>query len=135
MSVGFGGYAELVLSDDSAVLYKYCCYNVNRTNYMDDKANKDGEIFISRNAFIDPEIHIRKRKTPSGKKQLVAKRIIKDIPFDLLLSEEKIKVKNASGTWKTVFDEMDYIAYRLINIIFDEYQKTGTVLDKVSFFC
>ena len=103
---------------------------------MDDKANKDGEIFISRNAFIDPEIYIRKRKTPSGKKQVVAKRIIKDIPFDLLLSEEKIKVKNASGTWKTVFDEMDYIAYRLINIIFDEYWKNRYCFwDKVSFFC
>lgn len=29
MSLGYGGYVDLVQADDTLVIYAYCCYNIN----------------------------------------------------------------------------------------------------------
>ena len=39
MSMGYGGYMDLVADDGVTLMYTYCCYNVNNdetSNYQED---------------------------------------------------------------------------------------------------
>ncbi|SDZ95960.1 hypothetical protein SAMN02745687_01218 [Lachnospiraceae bacterium NK3A20] len=133
MSMGYCGYADLQDSDETMVVYLYCCYNAN-DDYERFMQIEDGELYIERDAFVEPEIHEKIKKSPSGRKRLIEKRIKKDIPFGDLLNSGKIKVKNASGTWKTLAYGIDFMAYNILFKLFDEYQETGVLPDHISWY-
>lgn len=134
MSLGYGGYANLVQHDNTLVMYCYSCYNINNDGYKKFKESPDGELYIGRNAFVEPEIREKIKKMPSGKKKMITKRIKKDVPFGELFDMGKIKVKNAGGTWETNVSGVDIIALKILLRIFDEYQETGEIPQKVGLF-
>ena len=68
MGIGYGGYADLQQYDDTMVVYMYCCYNVNNDDYKRFMEIEDGELYIERVAFVEPEIHEKIKKTSSGRK-------------------------------------------------------------------
>ena len=134
MSMGFGGYMNLLESDDTFLIYSYCCYNLNNENFREMKEKEDGEIYITRESLVEPEIHQKLKRMPSGRKKLIVKRIHKDFSMRDLFQEGCITVKNASGTWKTNADGIDIMACRLIYKLFYEYQDSGIVPNCISIF-
>ena len=54
MSIGYGGYMDLVANDSTTLMYVYCCYNVNNDDYKKYMGLADGEIVISREALVEP---------------------------------------------------------------------------------
>ncbi len=133
--MGYGGYADLQQFDDTLVMYLYCCYNVNNNDYKRFMEIEDGELYIERDAFAEPEIHEKIKKTASGRKKPVVKRIKKDVSFDKLFETGKIKVKNAAGTWSTTRSGIDIAALKILYKIFDEYQETGELPKHISWYC
>lgn len=129
--MGYGGYANLIQADDTLVMYSYCCYNVNNDGYKRFMQTADGELYIDRDAFPEPEIHTKFKRTGKGKKRPVVKRVKKEVPFDDLLQAGKIKVKNASGTWAVSDFGTDVMALRLLCRLFDQYQETGELPESV----
>ena len=135
MSMGYCGYADIQALDDTLVIYSYCCYNLNIDGYERFRGLDDGELYIERDAFVEPEIHEKIRKTASGKKVLITKRIRRDVHFEGLFNTGKIKVKNASGTWQTTRSGIDTMALHILYSIFDEYQEIGKLPEHISWFC
>ncbi len=127
MSISHGGHAHLFLADDTLVLYTYCCYDANKSNYKDFIKTEDGELIIARDAFIEPKIHVKIKRTASGRKKIFAKRVRRDVSISELIEAGRIKVKNASGTWLVRGPGVDFIACRLLSKIFTEYQDTGEI--------
>ena len=134
MSLGYGGYMDLVADDGSTLMYTYCCYNINHTDYKKHMELADGEIIISRNALIEPEIHSKIKKQSNGRKCIVEKRVKQDVPLEHLIDSGKITVKNASGTWYTNADGIDVIALKMLLKLFNEYQDTGIIPKHISLF-
>lgn len=134
MSMGYGGYADLRQYDDTMVVYLYCCYNINNDDYKRFMEIEDGELHIERDAFVEPEINEKIKKTASGRKKPVVKRIKRDVPFDELFESGKIKVKNASGTWRTTESGIDIMALKILFKMFDKYQETGKIPEHISWF-
>ncbi len=129
MSIGFQARANLVCSDESGFLYSYACCNLNLKEKCQVAWEKeDGEIWILRNALIEPEIHEKIRRLPSGRKKTVIKRIPHWAPVEQLITEGKITVKNANGTWETE-GMVDMMAIHLIQNVFQDYQVQGTMPD------
>ncbi len=85
------------------------------------KKKEDGEIAIDRNSLIEPEVHEKAKRLPSGKRTTVIKRIEREAPYGDLLNAKKIRIQNASGAW--VFSEsgIDEVALKIVHIIFSEY--------------
>ena len=134
MSIGHGGYARLVQADDSLALYRYCCYNINLDNWQEMKQKEDGELWIARDAFVEPEIHRRIKRRPSGRKQLQEKRIIRYVPVMELCDTGRITIRNASGTWDQHESGPDKIAIRILHIIFNRYQEIGAIPESVHLY-
>jgi len=134
MSVGYGGYMYLTAYDDTLLMYTYCCYNVNLKDYEKYKKMVDGEIVIARDALVEPEIHRKLKRMPSGRKRMVEKRVRRDVPWEELYAGGKIEVKNASGTWCTDSDGIDIMAWKMLYELFNEYQDTGEIPEQMSFF-
>ena len=132
MSRGYGGYMDLIADDSAALMYTYCCYNVNNTAYKKYMELADGEIVISRTAFVEPEIHSKLKKMPSGRKCIVEKRVRQDVPWEDLFDSGMIIVKNASGTWCTDSDGIDIMALKMLFEVFNEYQDTGEIPRHIS---
>lgn len=134
MSIGFYGRASLVESDESTLFYSYACCDINRREIWREVWEKeDGELWISRDALIEPEIHEKIRRMPSGRKRLVVKRVPHWPPVEELIDSGKIMVKNAAGTW-TMAGSVDRMAIRLLDKIFMEYQIQGEIPQLVSVF-
>lgn len=132
MSKGLMARAELLLSDDAGYLYSYSCWNLNQPENRDTaRDTDDGEIWISRDALPEPEIHEKIRRMPSGRKKTVVKHIPRDVPVEELISDGRVKVRNAYGTWEIVGDT-DMMALRILYRIFGEYQEQGKVPEHVS---
>ncbi len=134
MSLGYGGCADLVSADETLVMYKYCCYNVNRNNYSYYEKMKDGELYIDRLSFPEPELHQKVKKTASGRKKLIVKRVKKSVSLERLIAAETIEVKNASGTWMTTGAGTDIMALKLLKKIMDAYQETGKLPEHISLY-
>lgn len=131
MSLGYSGYANLRAADEVAVVYSYCCYNINEEKWKEAKAVEDGEIFIERKAFVEPEIHEKVKKVSSGRKRLVVKRVAKEVPWTDLFESGRIKVKNCSNTWKNGDLGIDFMAQNILFKLFGEYQKTGKLPEHI----
>ncbi len=129
MSKGHCGHAHLVANAEPLLLYSYCAYDLNRADWQEMKKKEDGEIAIDRDSLIEPEVHEKAKRLPSGKRTTVIKRIEREAPYGDLLKAKKIRIQNASGAW--VFSEsgIDEVALKIVHIIFSEYQKTGNIPD------
>lgn len=68
---------------------------------------------------------------PSGRKKLVIKQIHNDVNYTVLMEEGKIKIENCSNAWK-LYNGIDFMAFRIVDEIFNEYQDTGAVPEKIS---
>lgn len=133
MSLGYGGMAHKSAEDNHTVIYNYGGFNLGDPQYRNENNICDGIIWISKSCFPVPEIHERIRKMPSGRKKLVKKRIllsIYELPIMEYLSREQIIIENSKNCWKTIFpQQIDYIAIRLLDNIFREYQATEKILE------
>ena len=133
MSIGNGGTAVKILENKSILIFNYGGYNLNIEQYRNEGKIYDGQIIIRKAALVEPEIHEKQKKMPSGKRKLVTKRILVEVPYEELFEKQMIEVKNCSNCWQTMQGGMDYVALRLIWKIFDQYQEKGTIEDTISY--
>ena len=134
MSRGFGGSARIVLQDENAVVYEYAPFNLNEPEYRNSEHIYDGLITISKNSLVEPEIHEKLKRMPSGRKKLIVKRIRHDVDYSALLDAGKITIENSSYCWHMVGTEKNIgmMAMRIIFRIYDHYQDEGTLPETVS---
>ena len=111
MSKGYGGYMELTTESSSVLIYKYCCYNVNRDDYKQYMKQMDGEIVVSRKVLIER----------------------KCLPENLF-SSGYVKVKNASGTWCVNSDGIDIMAIKMLTKLLNIYMNEGKLLKCIDWF-
>ena len=135
MSRGIGGYMNLIAADDTMLIYSYCCYNLNNDDWREMQKMEDGEIFIDRAALVEPEIHRKMKRTPSGRKMLIEKRVPRDYSFSDMLGAGQVTIKNASGTWMKSPDGIDLMACKMLYKFFREYQETGVIQEHIGYFC
>lgn len=70
MSIGVGAHADLVLHDEKIVIYEYGGYNLNEPEFRNEENLCDGIITIQRDCFLEPEIHKKLKRMPSGRRIL-----------------------------------------------------------------
>ena len=134
MSKGDCAYANLVLLDESMLVYEYCCYQI-KEDWKEKEKVVDGELYIDPTAIVEPEIHEKIKKYPTGRKKLITKRILNhDFDIDSLFEEKRIVVKNASGEWTFHGNGLGHAAYHLLWKLFVEYQETGEIPLKLYWF-
>lgn len=134
MSMGYGVYAKLDMMDDTMILYQYCCYNLNKADYELYSNLLDGKLWIQRDSLVEGERYLKRVKKTSGKKIILEKKRKIELDFSKLLRERRIEIENASGTWYITDEGYDVMALRIIYRIYEEYQMTGVVPKKISFF-
>ena len=88
---------------------------------------EDGEITISRDSLLEPEIHEKLRRKPSGRKVVERNKILRQVVFSDLIHLGKIQIQNASGTWRTNENGIDRDAFMILSKIFYGYQLDGEV--------
>ncbi|HIT89665.1 MAG TPA: hypothetical protein IAC41_04510 [Candidatus Merdenecus merdavium] len=133
MSRGIGAVAVKVLEDDSTVMYLYGGYNLNENKYKNYEHIYDGEIVIDKQCFIEPEIHEKIKKMPSGRKKLITKRIPVSVDYPKMIESDLIKTTNCSNCWKTFDNGMDVMIGYLLFWLFQKYQEDGTIPEKMSY--
>lgn len=72
---------------------------------------------IPRECFVEPEIHEKVKKMPSGKKKVISKRISISIDYGKMLEDGLIKVENCSKCWQVVDDKLQ-VDVMVLNILF-----------------
>lgn len=134
MSRGFGGYARIAVEDDETVIYEYGAYNSNYPDYRPKDYVYDGLITISKSSLVEPELHEKIKRMPSGRKKPVIKRIPVAVSFSDMIQNGMIEVRNCGNCWKTESETgMDSMAVRILNSVFDLYQVSGELPKQVSF--
>lgn len=132
MSLGYGGTCKKELEDENMVIYSYSSYNLNEEQFRNPGRIYDGTITINKSCLIEPEIHEKIKRMPSGRKKLIVKRIPKDIDISEMIEQGQLQIENSNNTWKTLQD-FDYIAISLCRLIFREYQLNGSLPEKCSY--
>ncbi len=135
MSIGIGAYAKKIAEDDSSVIYEYGGYNLNDPRYRNEDHIYDGIITIQKDCFIEPEIHEKVKKMPSGRKKTITKRILVEVHYDEMLTEGRITIENCSNCWHTTEDDLkvDIMACHLLFWIFRSYQEEGAIPGSYSY--
>ena len=90
MSIGVGGFAEQTAQDVETLLYSYGGYNLNIRECRNAERVCDGIIMIARDALVEPELHRKRIRKPSGRKAIVEKRIYKEPAWPELFQSGKI---------------------------------------------
>ena len=134
MSRGFGGSARIVLQDENTVVYEYAPFNLNEPEYRNSEHIYDGLITISKDSLVEPEIHEKLKRMPSGRKKLIVKRIRRDVNYSALLDAGKIAIENSGYCWHMVGTEKNIgmMAMRIVFRIYDHYQDEGILPETVS---
>lgn len=129
MSLGVGAYADLVLEDEETLIYQYGDFNLNKDAYRNAEKIQDGLITIAKSCLVEPEIHEKIKRLPSGRKKLIVKRIPVYVDYSVMMKEGLIIIENCSTCWKVSADEyrVDFMAYSLVSKFFREYQETGGI--------
>lgn len=134
ISLGIGAYAKLVIYDDTTVIYEYGGYNLNQKEYRNEDRVLDGTITISRSCFAEPEIHERIKKTPSGRKKTITKRIPISVDYLKMIGEGAIVVENCGNCWHTLSENnIDDMALRILFLLFQQYQEEGKLPENISY--
>lgn len=63
MSLGYGGFARLVLKDEKSALYVYKCENLNR---LDNDPKEDGQIYIELEPIASAHVPKKTKRYPEG---------------------------------------------------------------------
>ena len=133
MSMGYGASCRKVAEDEKTLMYEYSIYNWSEMGYADSTDLYDGMILIEKSAFVEPEIHTKRKRQTSGKKAVVSKVVINyDIPCEALIKKKSIIVENCSHAWSFSEDGFDHMAIRLVYNLFIEYQKMGVTPERIS---
>ena len=84
---------------------------------------------------MEPEIHEKLKKMPSGKKKLITKRIPVDVDYPKYIEEGLITIENCSNCWKTTDDEkhIDVMALHILFYLFLKYQEQGELPEYISY--
>ena len=133
MSIGIGGRGFLVEEDEDTAIYNYGGYNLDIPQFANPQRVCDGLIIIDKNSLVEPEIHTKIKRLPGGRKKKIIKRIVVDVPYQELVEKGKIQIENCSNSWHLLYAEKDMIAYKLLYIIFTEYQKDGFLPKSVTY--
>lgn len=134
MSLGFGGSARIVLQDEATVIYEYSPYDLDDPKYRNKDRIYDGLIMISKDALVEPELHEKLKRMPSGRKKMEVKRIRRDVDYSELLESGAIIIENSKYCCYFVGEEKDIgmIAMRITFHIFGLYQDDGFLPETVS---
>ena len=135
MSKGIGAHANKIAEDDHTVIYEYGGYNLNEPEYRNTDHVYDGTITIQKNCFVEPEIHEKLKKMPSGKKKLITKRITVPVHYGEMIEDGRIVVENCSNCWRTTGDDfhIDVMVGHLLFYIFLRYQEEGEIPELISY--
>ena len=133
MSKGIGGSARVVMEDENTVVYEYYAYNLNEEEYQNREHIYDGIITIDKRSLVEPEIHEKLKKQPSGRKKLTTKRIQRAVDYSGLITAGKINVENSKFCWRILDNGMGLIAIHIIFKIFDLYQSEGAIPETVGY--
>lgn len=133
MSRGFGGSARMIMQDNHSVMYEYAPYNLNEEQYRNPDRIYDGVITISKSALVEPEIHEKIKKWPSGRKQLIVKRIPRDVDYDACFMAGLISIENSRFCWHILPDGSGKIAMHLLFRIFSAYQENGDLPETIGY--
>ena len=131
MSKGIGGSARIVMQDSDTVIYEYRVYNLNEKEYRNPERIHDGIITIDKHSLVEPEIHEKLKKMPSGRKKLITKRIRRDVDYTERILSKQINVENSRFCWEILVNGIGLIAMHLIFQIFDLYQIEGMLPEAV----
>lgn len=134
MSRGYGGSARMVMQDAETIVYEYAAYNLNDSRYRNEGRVYDGLITVSRAALVEPELHEKIKKLPGGRKQLIVKRIPREVDYRACFDTGRIAVQNSKFCWSIHSGGVGMIAMFLLFKIFDRYQKDGMLPETVSYF-
>lgn len=136
MSIGIGAHANLVLWDEQTIIYEYGGYNLNEEQYRNETGIYDGIITIQRCCFLEPKIHEKYKRMPSGKKKLITKKIPVEVDYPRYIDEGLIVVENCSNCWETTNDEkrIDVMALWVLFYLFLDYQKQGRLPEYISLY-
>lgn len=126
--MGVGAFADLVLEDENTLIYQYGGFNLNEAEYENASRISDGLITINKSCLVEPEIHEKLKRLPSGRKKPIVKRIPVCVDYPKMI-KGMITVENCSNCWKTSEDEnnIDVSAGWLLFYFFQEYQETGEI--------
>ena len=102
---------------------------------MGDAHLYDGMITISRACFVEPEIHEKIKKMPSGRKKVISKRIPISVDYGKMLEEGLIKVENCSNCWQVTEGKMhiDVMVCHILFYVFRKYQEEGKIPEHISY--
>lgn len=134
MSIGVGGFANLELQDEQAMIYSYGGFNLNVPELRNPDHIADGIITIRRDALVEPEIHEKIRRRPSGRKVLERKIIPVDPDYGPILRSGGITVENSRYSWNFWYNNVDSTAITILDYIFHEYQMSGKIMERVFFY-
>lgn len=134
MSRGIGAHANKVIEDKKIVIYEYGGYNLNDPEYENENHVYDGIITISKNCFVEPEIHEKLKKMPSGRKKLITKLPV-SVEYEKMIEDELITIENCSNCWCTTNDgkHIDVMALRILFYVFLRYQEDGKIPEYISY--
>lgn len=135
MSRGIGAHANKVIEDEKSVIYEYGGYNLNKLEYGNENHVYDGIITISKNCFVEPEIHEKLKKMPSGRKKLITKCIPVSVEYEKMIEDELITIENCSNCWCTTNDgkHIDVMALHILFYVFLRYQEDGKIPEYISY--
>lgn len=133
MSRGFGGWCYIADQDENTVIYQYGSYNWNEPQYRNETHLADGMLVMDKNSLVEPDIHEKIKRFPNGKKKLIVKRIVVNVPYSELYENGKIEIQNCSNCWRTLYNNKDFVAWHLIMIVFRKYQEDGHLPERVSY--
>lgn len=123
----------MVLQDAATVIYEYAPYNLNEEQYRNAERCFDGIITISKAALVEPEIHEKIKKWPSGRKELIVKRIPRDVDYDACFSKGLISITNSKYCWHILPIGVGKIAMHLLFKIFSHYQEEGELPETIGY--
>lgn len=131
MSMGYDGGCRKYGESADFVVYEYYAYYLNVEKYKNPNRIYDGIIKIEKSAFVEPEIHQKIKRRPSGRKMLVTKMIERDVPISEYFENGKVELVNSSFCGR-ICNGHDFVGLMLIYKIFSEYQKNGEIPHIVS---
>ena len=108
---------------------------MNEPEYRNEKHILDGSITILKSCFVEPEIHEKLKKMPSGRKKLITKRISVSVDYGKMLEDGTVKVENCSCCWHTTETDLavDVMACHILFYIFLRYQEEGEIPEYISY--
>lgn len=129
MSIGYGGYMKFLDIKNGYFVYLYSTYYISEypNSYDELLSNLDGMIYIHEDYFQKPEVVMKRKNKPNGKKVWVEKKSYPESNFSQLLEENKILIKTAKYDIDPYTQRKNGIALKLLFGLYGEYMKKGEI--------